>query len=117
MKNLRRCPRLRFAGPLVLALLLQSACSGSEERDRLVSSTWTVQTYIGTKPWQKCELKFDADGKARWEEDGKASQWNYDVSGQEIMLALDGGGRTMQLQVRDEGLYGNPCGGNLKRAD
>lgn len=99
----------------VLGLLMLSACAISEERDKLAGATYEVQTYIGSKPWQKCTLKFEAEGIAYWDENGKNSKWNYDVSDTEIMLArADGGGR-MSLEIRKEGLYGNPCGGNLEK--
>lgn len=101
----------------VFGLLMLSACEKSEERDKLVGATYEVQTYIGSKPWQKCMLRFEAAGKAYWDESGKNSEWNYDLSDTEIMLARADGGRRMNLVIRQEGLYGNPCGGNLKKVE
>lgn len=101
----------------VLGLLMLSACEKSEEREKLVGSTYEIQTYIGSKPWQKCTLKFEAVGKAYWDENGNNSQWNYDLSDTEIMLARADGGRTMNLEIRKEGLYGSQCGGNLKKVE
>jgi hypothetical protein len=91
------------------------ACAESEERDKLAGASYEVQTFIGSKPWQKCTLRFEAAGKAYWNENGQNSEWIYDVSDTEVMLARTGGGRTMNLVIREEGLYGNPCGGNLKK--
>jgi outer membrane biogenesis lipoprotein LolB len=99
----------------VFALLMLSACAKSEERENLASASYEIQTYIGSKPWQKCTLKFEAGGKANWDENGSQSSWNYDVSDTEIMLANSASGRTMHLEIRKEGLYGSPCGGTLKK--
>ena len=99
----------------VFGLLMLSACAKSEERDKMAGETYEIQTYIGSKPWEKCTLKFEAAGKAYWDEGGKKSEWNYDVSDTEIMLARADGRRTMNLVIREEGLYGSPCGGNLKK--
>ena len=108
---------IKLAVLCVLGLLMLSACAKSEERDKMAGATYEVQTYIGSKPWQKCTLKFEAEGKAYWDENGKNSKWNYDVSDTEIILArADGVGR-MNLEIRNEGLYGNPCGGNLKKVE
>jgi hypothetical protein len=100
----------------ISCLPMLSACAKSEERDKLAGATYQIQTYIGSNPWQKCTLKFEAAGKAHWDENGKTSEWNYDVSDTEIMLARDGG-RTMKLEIRKEGLYGSPCGGDLKKVE
>lgn len=113
---IRTCA-IKFLVFCVLSPLLLPACTISEERDKLIGSTYEVQTYIGSKPWQKCTLTFEAGGKAYWNENGNNSEWNYDVSETEIMLGHVGRkGRMIHLQMREEGeLYGAPCGGLMKK--
>jgi hypothetical protein len=126
MINRQKNTSVILAASCVLFLVTLSACEKSEERDFLVGNTYQGQSSMHSKVF-RCALTFEADGKARLDDNGDSSEWNYDVSGTEVRLAktdtkahpVDSVANvigTLHLVLRADELYSNPCGGgNLKK--